>query len=249
MRVFFSLVSSEILKLRRTLALWMIVLGPLAVVILQSSLWLNAKNGFGTDLDLWLTFTTNILSMWSLFMYPLVCALVLALIYHYEHATAGWQKLYTLPVAKWKIIASKIVGALLLALSSFIVLMSISVIGAFVVDALHPNIEMPREIPIATIAQRAFYVFVSMLLVFAIQNFVSWRWETLAVPIGVGIAGTFAALFASGWKYGYMFPWLMGIHALFQTPDKYDVSLWGGFIGGVVILVTTVLYSSRRDIG
>src|SRR3990172_4050433 len=126
MRVFFSLLGSEILKLRRTLALWIIVLGPFAVVMLQAFLWLNSKKVVGNDPDLWLAFATNILSIWSLFMYPLVCALVVALVYHYEHTTAGWQKLYTFPVAKWKILASKMAGSLLLVSASFIILIILS---------------------------------------------------------------------------------------------------------------------------
>lgn len=248
MKYFFPLISSEFLKLKRTLALWMILLAPLLVILLQCFIWLNQKEGIGYDADLWLMFTNNILSMWAIFMFPLVCALILALVYHYEHANAGWLKMYSLPVPRWMIMVSKIITSLLLMAGSYGVVIGGSVAAAFAVDALHPNISMPSDIPIGTIVERAGSVWAATMTVFAIQNFVSWRWTTLSVPIGVGITGTFLALFASSWKYGYLFPWLTGVHALFKTADIYPISLWGGFGAGIIILIGTVFSSVKRDL-
>lgn len=247
MKTLLRLIASEILKLKRTLALWMVIVAPAIVVALQSALWLNQSDGIGTDYDLWLMYSSGILSMWGIFMFPLFCALVVALVYHYEHATSGWQKMYTLPVAKWSVIGAKQSAALLLLFASGCILFAVTILGGLIVDALHPNIEMPSYIPYAEMLRRWSLVFVSSLMVFAIQNWISLRWTTLSVPIGAGIGGTFVAIFATSWKYGHFYPWLMPIHALHRTDGKELAGLWIGSLGGIVLLLIMNAVESHRD--
>jgi hypothetical protein len=247
MRSLISLFSSEIVKLKRTLALWMVLIAPLFVIVLQCALWLNQSDGIGTDADLWLMFSTNILSMWGIFMFPLFCALVVALVYQYEHTTSGWQKLYTLPVSRWHVLAAKQSAALFLLLASGITLFAGTIAAGFVVDAMHPNIDMPSYIPVAEMARRWTLVFIASLMVFAVQNWVSLRWTSLSVPIGTGIGGTFVAIFATSWKYGHFYPWLMPIHVLHRTDGKEWPGLWIGSLGGILLLIVMNVVESRRD--
>jgi ABC-2 type transport system permease protein len=248
MRTALTLIASEILKLRRTLALWMVVIAPMVVVLLQILLWMNQKEGIGFDADLWIMFTMNIFSMWSIFMFPLFCALVVALLYHYEHTTSGWQKLYTLPVPKWSVLAAKQAAAVLLLLASGIVLCGGTIAAGFVVDALHPAIDMPREIPFGYLIPKWCAMTGASLLILSIQHWASLRWTTLSVPIGVGIAGTFAAMFASSWKYGHFYPWLMPLHVLHKTDGSEITALWTGFAGGLCLHIVMTIVESRRDI-
>lgn len=247
MNILLSLFSSELLKLKRTLAVWMVMIAPAFVIVLQCAIWLNQKDGIGTDADLWLMFTTNILSMWGIFMFPLFCALVVALVYQYEHTTSGWQKMYTLPVSRWSVIAVKQSAALFLLLSSGIFLFAGTIVAGFAVDMLHPNIDMPSHIPVAEMARRWTLVFIASLLVFAIQNWVSLRWTSLTAAIGTGIGGTFVAIFATSWKYGQFYPWLMPIHVLHRTDGKELPGLWIGSLGGIAVLIIMTIIESKRD--
>lgn len=248
MRTMSLLIGAEIKKLRRTLALWMVVIAPLVVTALQILLWMNQKNGIGYDADLWILFTMNIFSMWSIFMFPLFCALVVALLYHYEHTTSGWQKMYTLPVPKWNVLAAKQTAAFLLLLASGIVLCAGTIAAGFIVDALHPAIEMPLVIPYGYLFAKWSAMTGASLLVVSLQHWASLRWSTLSVPIGVGIAGTFVAMFASSWKYGHFYPWLMPLHVLHKTDGHEITALWGGLAGGIVVSTVMIFVESRRDI-
>lgn len=247
MKIFYALLSSEFIKLRRTLALWMLFIAPLIVLSLQCLLWLNQKEGIGYDADLWIMFASNILSMWAIFMFPLFSALVVSLVYHYEHSTNGWQKLYTLPVPRWKIIATKQTASLLLLVASGVVLFIGIIAGGFFVGQVHPAIDMPQYIPYGTILKKWSAVFASSLLVVAVQNWISFRYSTLSASIGAGIAGTFIALFASGWKYGHFYPWLMALHALFDTDGRATVSLVAGTAGGMIVLIAMNIIESNRE--
>ncbi|MEK7729091.1 MAG: ABC transporter permease, partial [candidate division KSB1 bacterium] len=107
MKLWLALIRAELLKLKRTLALAMIFVAPTVVVALQVALLFNNKEGWGFDVDMWKYFYNSLTSLWAIFMLPLFSALVVALVYHYEHANNGWLKLFALPVPKSMIIATK----------------------------------------------------------------------------------------------------------------------------------------------
>ncbi|MBN8705284.1 MAG: ABC transporter permease [Bacteroidetes bacterium] len=247
MKLLLSLISTEMIKLRRTLALWMVVIAPSIVVLLQSLIMLNQKEGIGYDADLWLMYSTNILSIWGIFMFPMFCCLVVALVYHYEHVNGGWQRIYTLPVPEWMILVSKQASAFyLLVLSSFF-LFGLTIAGGWLTGYFHPAIDMPDDIPVAEMALRSVKVLGASLFVFAIQNWVSYRWSSLSVPIGTGIAGTFFALFATGWKYGYLYPWLLSLNSVFGNDGRDVTALIVGISGGLFVLLAMVVFRKRNS--
>ncbi len=247
MKALLSLLRAEILKLKRTLALWMVLVAPAVVVAMQIMLLLNRKAGWDADVDYWKFFATTTLSMWSIFMLPLFTALMVALVYGFEHGTNGWLKLYTLPVPKWSVVAAKQIVTALLLLTSTAALAALIIAGGFVLDALHPGLEMPARIPLGTICARAGLTFASALAILALQNWVSMRWSALSASVGVGIAGTFFALFASGWKYGYLYPWLIPIRVLYGDGYHSSIALMAGILGGLLIFAGTVYQSVKKD--
>ncbi len=70
------------------------------------------------------------------------------------------------------------------------------------------------------------------------------RWSTLSVSLGVGISGTFVALFASSWKY---YPWLIPVRVLHgQEQNRYGMALVAGSVGGLVLLAAGLMDVTRR---
>lgn len=238
---FLTLVSCELIKLRRNLALWMVGIAPLFVVALQALIWLNLKEGLGFDADLWLTFFSNILSIWSLFMFPMFTALVVALIYQYEHTTGGWLRTGTYPVPSWMILAAKQLSALILLTGSTILLVVFTVLGGWITGYFHPVIEMPALIPWPEVLVRTAKIWSASLLVLGIQNWVSLRWTSLSVPIGTGIGGTFVALFATSWRYGYLYPWLLPLNSIYGTDGRDQIAFLTGAIGGFSLLILMLI--------
>lgn len=248
MKLWLALIRAELLKLKRTLAFAMIFVAPAVVVALQVALLFNNKEGWGFDVDMWKFFFNSLASLWAIFMLPLFSALVVALLYHYEHANNGWLKLFALPVPKSMIIATKQIVALGIVLASMLVLLLATIAGGFVLTVLHPNMKFPTEIPWLTLLARSGLVFISAFALIAIQNWVSMRWSTLAVSLGVGIAGTFVALFASGWKYGHYYPWLIPVRVLNgQEQDWYATALFVGSVGGLVLFIAGLIDAARRE--
>lgn len=249
MKAFAAVLGIEVLKLRRTLALATCALAPAIVVTFQVALWLRQKDGLGADVEPWLSFLTNALSMWAIFMSPLTTALVVALVHHAEHAHQGWFRLALLPVPRWTVPAAKAAVSTGLLLLATLLLLLGCLSGTWVADLLHPAIAIETAPPLGTMLLRTGRVFAASLAVLAIQVAVSLRWASMVVPLATGVAGTFFALFASGWKLGPYYPWLLPLHAIHGTEEVVARTPLLGAAAGLLLLAATVLLAARKDPG
>ncbi|MCM2256621.1 MAG: ABC transporter permease [Vicinamibacteria bacterium] len=241
--------QAERMKLRRTLALAMAVVAPAMVVLLQVLIWLNNRRGFDVDIDLWLAFGNNVLAMWALFMQPLYVALAAALVFHAEHASGGWLRLFTWPLPRTSVLAAKHAVVLALLALSTLLLFAFSLLGAFVADLLDASITLPEDVPLLELASRSLRVFAAALLLTAIQCAVSFRFATISVPLGTGVVGTFVALFATSWKAGVYYPWLMPARALFGPDPQIPIAVGLGAVGGLALTVVHVAWAARSEAG
>jgi lantibiotic transport system permease protein len=239
----------ELLKLRRTLALSMVFVAPTMVVLLQVLIWLNNKRGFDAKIDLWLAFFGNVLTVWALFMQPLLAALVTGLVYHAESSATGWLRMGAWPLPRVAVPLAKLATVLTLMLLSTLVLTGGSLVGARLAATLHPLIALPDQVPWGKLAARVTSVTAASLLVVAIQNLVASRYSAVTVSLGTGVAGTFVALFASSWKLGIYYPWLMPLRSLLGTEAEVPLAIALGSVGGVLVGAASVLLAARRDPG
>lgn len=249
MNAFLTMCRIESLKLRRTLALWMIGIAPAVVVTLQLFIWVRNKDAFDVDVDLWLAFQKNILAMWAIFMQPLFAALIVALVYHLDHASHGWLRLFVLPVPRWAVPAAKLAVVLAMVTGATVMLFGFTVAGTMLAERMNARITLPAEIPWGVLLERAGRVYLASLVVVAIQNLVSLRFSSVPVSLGVGITGTFIALFAASWDKGPYYPWLMPLHVLSEKPEVAARVLWLSPILAALVAAGTLVYASRRDPG
>ena len=79
---------AEVLKSRRSLALWMAILAPLLIEVLDFILYFQ-RGYIRTNIEnAWLWLGQSTLSYWSLLMLPLFVALETALLSNVEHANS-----------------------------------------------------------------------------------------------------------------------------------------------------------------
>ena len=249
MTPFLTMCRIEILKLRRTLALWMIFVAPSIVVLLQLMIWAQNKNSLDVDVDLWLSFQRNILTMWAIFMQPLFAALIVALVYHLDHASQGWLRLFVLPVPRWTIPAAKLVVVLAMMTAATVTLHVLTMGATWLFAVINHRIVLPVEVPFVELAVRTGRVFLTSLIVVVIQNAISLRFASVPVSLGAGIAGTFLALFATSWKHGPYFPWLMGLYSIHGKEDVMARLLWLSPTLTILVAAGTLIYATRRDPG
>src|SRR5262245_38997577 len=125
---FLRALSAERLKIKRTNALRMVVIVPLAVVVVMTFFVSQAP---GSTLgrpreNSWLSLARLILAIWSLLVLLLYIALQTALVAALEHVENQWKVLLARPVPRWMIYAAKlVVVAGFLCASSVVILVGI----------------------------------------------------------------------------------------------------------------------------
>ena len=136
----FHTLSAERLKMRRTLALALTFLIPLALILLQFAISVQRGGSvYISDGDAWIWLSQNIIVFWSLLMLPLFVTLETALLGNMEYRNETWKKLYTLPVPRWMVILAKQVIALGLIALSFLFLVLLTALMGVILNAIDPT--------------------------------------------------------------------------------------------------------------
>jgi ABC-2 type transport system permease protein len=249
----------EVLKLRRTLALWAALLVPLLVVAMTTALNLSRETGprvAGGPVTPWDSLMLNlVLFLWCLLGLPLFVALETALLAGLEHRENSWKHLFALPIPRWAIYAAKLlVGAGLVGLSSLVLAPGIGLEGLILLT-FRPDQGLTTPIPWDLILGRSFSFTAAALLMLSIQTWVAIRWRSFVVPVGLGIGGTIAGLILgisgrSALLASY-FPWSLPYAVLARdaaSGHSQQNALFIGILGGVLVAGLGCWDVVRRDV-
>ena len=108
--MFFRVLSTEVLKLKRTLALWMVLVTPLVMVLLQFAISAKKSTGLiSSGADAWAPMVRQTVEVWTLLMMPMFVTLETSLLAGLEHTGKNWKSLLALPAPRWTLYVSKLV--------------------------------------------------------------------------------------------------------------------------------------------
>ena len=248
----------ELFKLKRTLALAVAVVVPLALLGMLAANLLSRDPNQVLPSSPWDTFVVNFaLFLWCVLALPLLVTLETALLAGLEHGQKHWQDLFALPIPRWSLYGAKLLaGAGLLALSMLVLGLGLGLEGAML-NVLRPSFGLGGPIPWLDILRSMSVVFGATLLLLSLLTWVATRWPSFAVPSGVGITGTVIALIldisskADFWAR--MFPWSMPLSAVApindnRTLESHALALTLGIVGGLVVAVLGAWDITRRDV-
>lgn len=239
---------AEALKAKRTLFLAAILLAPLLVILLQMAIsWRQMHHG--PPVRIWDAMAVTALSVWAVFLLPLLVTLEAALLAAMEHGERQWKHLFALPVSRAAVYAAKFIAVAAAALLSTLVLAALVLALGLALQAVAPELLVRTEPPVRWIVKKALLMWVASLLLVAVQTWVSLRWASFPLAIGVGIAGTFFAMFASSASVGAYDPWMFPLNALGGMPgDRVAIALGAGGLGGVLVASLACGLLPRRDV-
>jgi hypothetical protein len=206
---------TECLKLKRTLALGMVVVAPGIVVAIQILvIYFDGGQMTRVGRDVWPQIVTNTLVIWTLLLLPLFVTLETSLLAGLEHADKNWKSLLALPCPRWTVYLSKLLVALGLLWMAHAVLAAGTILSVGALKVIRP------AVPIDPVIWRPFLVPIVQIsgaatLGVAIQHWVSLRWQSYPAALGFGMCamiGGFAAINSEAW--GPWVPWSMPLYAL-----------------------------------
>lgn len=235
---------AEALKLKRTLALRMVVVAPLLVAALQFMIvW---ERGVDAKFDLWDTLSNVSLSAWAVFVFPLLITLTSALVCGIDHGERNWKHLFALPVPRQSVYVAKLLVALVLAGVGTAILAVLTILTGWFFVRIRPELAAAAAPPYGFIVKHAAMSWLAAWWIIAIQAWVSIRWSSFTLACSVGIAGTFFAVFAAGARLGAYYPWLLPINVL--SKERVATALVLGIAGGIVAAIAGCVEWSRRDV-
>jgi hypothetical protein len=244
--------SAEWLKLRRTLALWLVPIAPLVIVALQLAIVLERtgyyrQQGFA---DIWENYAQQTVFLWALLMLPLFITLETALLGNLEHANQQWKHLFALPVSRGALYGAKQLIAMLLIGLSMLALYLTIVVSGLAIRLIVPGLGFEAPVPWLRLLQYVGLAYLASWLVIAIHTWVSLRWRSFVVAIAVGIGAMVVAvvIFQSGWNRWY--PWTLPGMITYSLEEGLRpwVEVGLGGLGGIAAAALGGWNVTRRDV-
>jgi hypothetical protein len=253
MKIFIRTLSTELIKMKRTLGFWLALLAPLVVAGLEFLVMASQGEdamAFANGQP-WRWHMKFTLTLWGLFILPLFVTLETALLAGWEHGNGAWKLLYAQPVPRWMVTTAKqFSGLVLLGISH--VFLAFAVIGTgLLLRQIDPDLGLDSTIPWLPMLGYSLLVYLISWLIISIHSFVSLRWDSFVVAMAVGIVATMSGVFfIRSEAYAPFYPWAMqGLIANKLLEDGWPVAqlLWG-IGGGLLVFLLSSLYLSRRDV-
>lgn len=253
MPMFLRVLTAEVMKIRRTLALWMVVIAPFVVVLLNFLIaYVGADQVSKRNPDVWAMLTHQSVSLWTILMMPLFLTLETALLADVEHVDRNWKSVLALPPPRWMFYASKLVVATALLWTAHLVLVGGTIASGAILSAWRPVLKI-QALPLGGLLSPMLRVSAAALCATAIQHWVSLRWQSFTGAMGFGMCAMVIGFMAvNSPDYGPWFPWSMSMYAIrVSTAAAADSSsrvLFVGMAGAAIAAVAGAIEFSRREI-
>lgn len=233
--MFFRVLSTECLKLKRTLALWMVLIAPMSLVLLQFAITYKRSGELqGVSKDAWSIIVHQTIEAWTLLLMPLFVTLETSLLAGLENTEKNWKSLLALPAPRWTIYISKLVVSVGLLWAAHAVLVGGTSLSGMLLRHLLPKLNL-GGMPLMPFLMPMLRVSVAALLGVTIQHWVSLRWQSYTAAMGFGMCAMIFGVFASNSpQIGTWFPWSLPIHAVLHGAAGHDlITFWS--LGGATL--------------
>jgi len=186
-KYFYRIVSTEILKNRRTIALWLTLLYPLFTVALVTLFLYGMKH---PKADPWLDFIQNINNVAAFFL-PFFIILVVGYACNMENKSNTWKHLQALPIPRWSLFFGKISYIFVLLAFSLLLFVVFAHSAAFILSNISPKYSnITGWIDFNKLVNMLVRTYLAGFAIIAIQYWISLRRKNLVFPITIGITLT-----------------------------------------------------------
>jgi hypothetical protein len=185
MRTYWLAIQTEIIKGRRTFALWQSFLFPLSSILLIS---LSIFGMVIKDSNPWLRYMDNLANT-TAFFFPFFLVIIIGYYCNIEHKSNTWKHLLTQPVPKLSLFMGKLSMIFLLVLLTYAFTIILGYLSTAVLHFLRPEKFHFNDgyISFMEINKPLLKVYLSGFMIIAVQYWLSLRFRNLIVPFILGI--------------------------------------------------------------
>jgi hypothetical protein len=227
MNVLSRALNAESLKIKRTLALWLALLTPAALVFLEVAAATQRQgNLLQADVNHWQYMFEHMLSIWVILILPLFITLETALLGQLEHGNHTWKLTHTQPIPRWATMAAKQIWGLGLVTLGMLALIGLTLVGGAVLDLIMPALNIEPPIPWGEMFRQAGISFLAAGIILAIHTWIGLRSRSFVIASGIGIGMTLAGLILGGLDWTEYFPWSLPATALYRYYDGAAIATY-----------------------
>ena len=245
---------TELMKIKRTLALWMVAIAPLVVVLLQFMVgFFGAEQLARRSPDVWAGMARQTVALWTVLMMPLFLTLETSLLAGVEHSDKNWKSVLALPAPRWTVYVSKLVVTTAMLWAAHAVLIAGTYASGGILSIARPVLKIHAMTP-SVLVMPMLRVSLAALCVTTIQHWVSLRWQSFTVAMGFGMCAMIVGFVAANSAdYGPWVPWSMSMFAIRVTnaaaaTDNSTRVLFAALAGAAIVAIAGAVEFSRREI-
>lgn len=261
MRSFFISLQSEFYKSRKTLAFWSAILLPLLICFLMSWGFISqaSKLAANPGAVLWFRYISSILGTMGVLLLPILVIYNTYAITNMEYKGDTWKSLFSLPLSKFSIYASKYIYIVLLTFITMSLFVIFIILSGHGIELIKPELKF-GDYNANTIILRSFTkLFLSAIGIISIQFLMNLMWNDFLKPFGIGFLLTIMGIITASvnWKYvtyvPYAFPNLT-VNNIMQTKGDFnkmvifDTAIYNSIICGVAIFVIGYFLVAKKTI-
>ncbi|SEJ83996.1 hypothetical protein SAMN05216327_12349 [Dyadobacter sp. SG02] len=215
--------AMEKIKIKRTFVIWLALFAPAFVVITAFvAAYTDGDRFYGPGINPWVNFSGHVLVGWALFVFPIYVALQSALYAAVEHNNRAFGYLFSLPVPKWSIYASKLLVLTALVGLSHVALYGFAEGAGWLLGVLKPHYGFQHYTLREVLSRAALWMFLAGWGMIAIQMYVATRFSSFIIPAGIGLFATMAGAISRGFAASRFSPYLWPICFLNNSLELKD---------------------------
>ena len=256
---FIHSVSSEWLKQKRSLTLWL-VLGSAAfiptIIFLSRFRRIGGLAAIYQAPRFWEGLFRQSWEAMALMILPMAIMLIASLIAQLEDRNNAWKQLHASPQPLATIFLAKLTVILGLVAGLIAAFTAAIYLSGVLPAAMLRTVDAPGgAFPLAYFLKRGFSFFVDVLPIVALQYLLAVRFRSFLVPLGIGMALWIFSIGTMSWAYNYIVPYsYAGIdYLMIEYQRKLVLPVSPRILAGAYFLVFTVAgyvaYVSKRDRG
>jgi hypothetical protein len=244
---------AESLKIKRTLALWLTLLTPAALVFLEvagATQNQGRLSALSPDINRWALLFEDLFSVWVMLIFPLFITLETALLGQIEHSNQTWKLVHTQPVPRWATLAAKQLWGLSLVCLGMLALVGLTLVGGAILDILMPELAIEPPIPWMDMLIQTGITFLSAGIILGIHTWIALRSRSFVVASAIGIGMTITGLILQGLDWTEYFPWSMPATTLFNFYEgiAFSTYLVVGVVGWLLLSFISNWQMTRMEV-
>jgi hypothetical protein len=195
--------SADVLKLKRTAALWLTLgAGALPVALTWLIYFFKGQHILKPGQNPWPPYVMNNWQTATGLLLPLFVVLLSALVLHTENKALGWKHLYAQPLSRLAVFGSKLLVLLSLNLVALLSYATLLLASGWLLGLLRPALHFADfSAPLAAFPPLLLHTFVGTLGILALQYVAALWWRSFVAPVAAGMACTITALTLLRWEY------------------------------------------------